>query len=103
MGEFANGPVMKWFSTVASAIIIGINMFFVGGFVSSELPHEWWVYLIVALLGAVYVSFIAYLCVYLVICLGWESLVDLPWVRKYFYVEDFVQQREKEKKAMKKF
>ena len=41
MGDFANGPFMKIFASFFSLVIVGINMFFVGGFVSETFPDKW--------------------------------------------------------------
>ncbi len=38
--------------------------------------------------------FLAYLSVYLLVCLGWESLIYRPWVRKHYWVENFIQDAE---------
>jgi Mn2+/Fe2+ NRAMP family transporter len=101
MGEFANGLKMKIFATATSCVIIGINVFFVVEYVSEELPQEWYTFVGVAIFGFIYITFIAYLSVYLLICLGWESLALKPWVRRYYWVEDFVQDHELRQKANK--
>ena len=50
----------------------------------------------------IYFAFLAYLFVYMLICLGWESLVHKPWVRRYYWVEDFVQDADMRRKEMQK-
>ncbi len=53
-----------------------------------------------AILGIIYFAFIAYLTVYLLICVGFESLAEKPWVRKHYWVEDFVFYSKQSAKAV---
>ena len=96
MGDFTNGGFMKTFATVVSLIIIGINMFFVGGTVAG-LPNVWWVWVPLVVLGIPYLAFVAYLGLYCAICLGAESLVEYEWVQKIYRVDDFLEERSMQK------
>jgi len=61
MGEFKNGVVMKAAASVLSVVVVGINIYFVVDFVKTNLPAVWWVDLLLAIYGILYVGFIAYL------------------------------------------
>lgn len=97
MGDFTNSRFMKIFATIVSLIIVGINLFFVGGTVAG-LPNVWWVWTPLVLLGVPYLLFVGYLGLYCCICLGAESLVDYEWIQKIYRVDDFLEGRSKLKK-----
>jgi natural resistance-associated macrophage protein len=61
MGDFANGITNRIIASVLSVIIIGINIYFVVGLVSDRFGEKLWAYVLVAIFGAYYVTFIAYL------------------------------------------
>jgi len=52
---------MKVAASVLSVVVVGINIYFVIDFVKTNLPAVWWVDLLLAIYGILYVGFIAYL------------------------------------------
>ena len=58
-------------------------------------------YVVVGMLGLFYAFFVVYLTVYMLVCLGWESLVECRIVQKYYRVDDFVQDRAHKKEDIK--
>ena len=92
MGDFKNGRSMKIFTCFVAIGIVVINIFFVVQQVSENLPNLWYAYLGIAVAAVVYFWFIAYLAIYLFICLGWEGLTKKPWIQKFYNVDGFLFQ-----------
>ncbi len=99
MGRHKTGGLMMWFCAGFSVAVIGINTYFMADFVQEDMPQEWYVFAGMALLAVFYFALIAYLLVYMFICMGWESLCEVGWVRKYYWVEDFINDNEKRRRA----
>lgn len=80
MGRFRTGRISQTILWILSAALIVINVFFIGTFVSDSLPHTWWVYLLLAIVSVLYGLFITYLVGCLLVVLGFQRLVNLPWI-----------------------
>ena len=95
MGEFANGIVMKVLSSILAVVVIVINIFFVTTSLVDALDEstQWYVYLAVAAGSALYALFVGYLTVYLLITLGFESLVHFKWVQKCYNVQEYLDEQ----------
>jgi len=96
MKEFKNGLYSNILCCTLSAGIAGINFYFffstMDRFIGDK-SQAWWIP--VALFALFYFLFIAYLTVYMLICLGWESLVQKPFIQKWYKVDGFMQNVEK--------
>ena len=95
MGEFANGIVSKILTSALGIIVIIINVFFVSQTLIDVLDEttEWYVYLGIFAGTAIYALFVGYLTVYLLITLGFESLVHLKWVQKCYNVQEYLDEQ----------
>ena len=96
MGEFANGIVMKVLTSILAIIVIVINIFFVTTSLVDALDETtgWYVYLGVFAGAAIYALFVGYLTVYLLITLGFESLVHFKWVQKFYNVQEYLDEQQ---------
>ena len=92
MGDFKNGIWMKTFTSIIAVMIIAINVFFVATYAGDKLPNLWYAYLGIGVAAVIYFCFIAYLAIYLLICLGWESLAQKSFVQKIYRVESFLEE-----------
>ena len=81
MGDFRNGILMKTFTSFIAVLIIAINIFFVSTYAGEKVPKLWYAYFGIGIAAVIYFSFIFYLSVYLLICLGWENLAKKPLVQ----------------------
>ena len=99
MGDFANGPIMKILSSALAVIVIGINIFFVSETLSEQLTAgtHWLVYAGIFVGVAFYALFVVYLAIYLLITLGFESLVHLKWVQKAYNVQEYLEEKKIQK------
>jgi natural resistance-associated macrophage protein len=70
MGDFKNGVFMKALSCVLAAVVIAINMYFVGYYVTESLSPEWYVILAISIFGALYLAFCAYLVLHVIASMG---------------------------------
>lgn len=95
MGEFVNGIVSKILTSALGIIVIIINVFFVSQTLIDVLDEttEWYVYLGIFAGTAIYALFVGYLTVYLLITLGFESLVHLKWVQKCYNVQEYLDEQ----------
>jgi len=96
MGEFKNGLYSNILCCTLSAGAVGINFYFFFSTMDRYIGNNstaWWIP--VALFALVYFLFIAYLTVYMLICLGWESLAQKPFIQKWYKVDGFLQNVEK--------
>ena len=92
MGEFANSIGTKIATGFISVVILAINMYFVVTSIFGQLDQWYYIAPLVAFF-IIYFSFVIYLTVYLFICLGFESLATVPWIRRIYRVEQFVSER----------
>ena len=92
MGDFRNGIGMRILTSVIAIGIIAINIYFVAVSVTEKVPNLWYAYLGIAVAAVIYFSFVMYLSVYLFICLGWESLIEVQWIQKFYNVDGFLAQ-----------
>ena len=82
MGEFKNGLYSNILCCTLSVGAVGINFYFFFSTMDRYIGNNstaWWIP--VALFALVYFLFIAYLTVYMLICLGWESLAQKPFIQ----------------------
>jgi len=95
MGEFANGIVSKAMTSALGIIVIIINIFFVSTTFIEAIDEttEWYVYLGLIAGTAIYALFVGYLTVYLLITLGFESLVHFKWVQKCYNVQEYLDEQ----------
>ncbi|ODN05737.1 Protein Malvolio [Orchesella cincta] len=70
MGDFKNGVFMKAMSCVLAAVVIAINMYFVGYYVTESFSPEWYVILAISVFGALYLAFCAYLVLHVMVSMG---------------------------------
>ena len=89
MGDFVNGMATKIATGIISIVILGINMYFLAIAIFGKLD-QWYYIAPLVVFFIIYFAFIAYLSIYLLICLGWESLASVPWIRRIYRVELFV-------------
>lgn len=57
-------------SATVAAIIIGINIYFVGYYITTAFPPYWFVFVGISLFGVLYLSFIAYLVLHMLASMG---------------------------------
>jgi len=81
MGEFRNGIVMKIVSCIVAAIIIAINIYFVGYYVTTSFPPYWYVYLGISIFGFLYLSFCAYLILHMLVSMGCTTFSGFQFAR----------------------
>ena len=95
MGEFANGIVSKAMTSALGIIVIIINIFFVSTTFIEAIDEttKWYVYLGLIAGTAIYALFVGYLTVYLLITLGFESLVHFKWVQKCYNVQEYLDEQ----------
>lgn len=91
MGEFANGIFNKVAVCSLSLIVIVINVVSVVQYVSEHVPGSWFYLTPIFIFTVIYFSFIGYLFIYLLVCLGWTSLATNKIVAKYYRVENINQ------------
>ena len=92
MGDFKNGILMKTFTSMIAVVIIAINVFFVATYAGDKLPSLWYAYLGIGVAAVIYFCFIAYLAIYLLVCLGWENLARISFIQKIYRVEGFLEE-----------
>ncbi|XP_021956479.1 natural resistance-associated macrophage protein 2 isoform X3 [Folsomia candida] len=81
MGDFRNGTVTKIVSVCVAAIIIGINIYFVGYYVTTAFPPYWFVYFGVIVFGVLYLTFITYLLLHMFVSMGFTGLSRFEFAR----------------------
>jgi len=91
MGEFANGIFNKIIISFLSLTVIVINIVSVVQYIGDNLEDNWYYIAPIIIFAVIYFLFIAYLTVYLAICLGWTSLAANPIVSKYYRVDNILK------------
>ena len=89
MGDFANSVPSKIATGLISLIILIINMYFVATSIFGQLEQWYYIAPLVAFF-IIYFAFVIYLTIYLFICLGFERMATVPWIRRIYRVEEFV-------------
>ena len=84
MHEFKNGPITITVVSLLSVAVIGINLYFVYDYVSTSLPQEWWIFLIVALFFFYYITFVLYLIGCFLYIIGFQKIAYVPYIGVYF-------------------
>jgi len=74
--EFKTGVATQVITILTTLVVIGINLFFATVYVEA-LPSTWYVYLPVAVMMLLYLSFLAYLSIFLAVVLGWTRVAAL--------------------------
>ncbi|XP_043233069.1 natural resistance-associated macrophage protein 2-like isoform X1 [Amphibalanus amphitrite] len=97
MGEFRNGTPMKIAASVLSALVVGINIFFVVSYVRDTLPAVWWADLMLAVSGLAYVGFIGYLTTLLYGAMGG---LGFDRIRAHIVYNDSVQSHSWDEEAV---
>lgn len=92
MGDFANSVSTKIATGLISVVILVINMYFVVTSIFGQLD-QWYAIAPLVAFFIIYFSFVAYLTIYLFICLGFEGLATVPWIRRIYRVEEFVSEK----------
>ena len=94
MGEFANGIWTKIFTSFLGILIIVINIFFVSETLLERVSAEthWLIFVCIFAGASIYALFVAYLSVYLLITLGFESLVQYKWIQRCYNVQEYLQE-----------
>jgi len=86
MGDFTNGLVSRIFSIALSLLVIVVNTYFVLQYVIDLGITNGAFILFVVLLGVIYLIFCLYLTVDMILNMGGETLVSIPFIRKLFSV-----------------
>merc|ERR1719153_1815336 len=86
MGDFTNGLVSRIFSVLLSLLVIAVNTYFVLQYVIDLGITNGAFILFVVLLGVIYLIFCLYLTVDMILNMGGETLVSIPFIRKLFSV-----------------
>lgn len=68
----------KVLTSVLSVVVIAINMWFVVTFLDTSLSDQWWLYILVSVLGVFYFSLIIYLSLFLVPAFGFSYCCNIP-------------------------
>jgi len=89
MGQFSNGIFNKIMVVALSVTVIAINVWSVVDYINIHVPGRWYYITPIIVVAVIYFAFIAYLSIYLLICLGWTSLASHPLIAKYYRVENF--------------
>jgi len=96
MNQFKNGFFSKLLTCTISIIVILINFYFAYESFNNWIGgNSWFLWVPVVIFALVYLLFLAYLSVYLFICLGWESLAEYPFIQKLYKVEAFLKNMER--------
>ena len=95
MGEFANGKFMKILTSLLSVVVIVINIFFVSVTLTELVTADthWLYYVVIVVVALCYIIFVGYLSIYMLITLGFESLVDYKWVQKCYNVQEYLDEK----------
>lgn len=83
MGEFVNGTGNKVTSIALSAVVIGINTFFVAHSVIYDIPQQWGIWLGIAVYAAFYIIMCIYFILHMVVSMGNTRLNEYQFVSKY--------------------
>ena len=83
MGPFRTGNVSQTVLMLLSATLIGINVTYIGIFVTESLPQTWWTYLLLSFFVLYYACFIVYLIGCLLVVLGLTFFSRLPFIGHY--------------------
>ncbi|XP_035741843.1 protein Malvolio-like isoform X3 [Vespa mandarinia] len=82
MGEFTNGIPNKIIATLISALVITINIYFVINTVD-EVPHDWPVWLGIAIFAVLYLAFCIYLIIHMAVNMGAGTINNHWFIAKY--------------------
>jgi len=63
--------IIRGISCTLAAVVIGINMYFVGYYMTGELPKGWITILAVTIFGILYLAFCAYLVMHMLVSMGY--------------------------------
>ncbi|XP_057321548.1 protein Malvolio isoform X2 [Microplitis mediator] len=83
MGQFRNGKFNKIVATALSAVVIGINIYFVKDTVETVLPDHWAVYLGITIYAIFYLGFCLYLVIHMAIAMGADFLTNYRIIAKF--------------------
>jgi len=96
MGDFKNSKLSNVLTCGIGVVVILINFYF--AFQSFEKwigDAGWFWWIPVTVFSLIYLLFVIYLAIYLIICLGWESLVNYSVIQKLYKVDGFLGRLEK--------
>jgi len=92
MGDFRNGMFNKAVSCLLSAVVIGINIYFVGSYVTSHFLSDetsvWLVYTALSVIGVLYLAFCLYLILHVAVSMGADWFESHSVFRKLFPTRD---------------
>ncbi|CAL8101082.1 unnamed protein product [Orchesella dallaii] len=88
MGDFKNGLFMKGLSCVLAAVVISINMYFVGYYVTKSFTPEWYVIVALSVFGALYLAFCAYLVLHVMVSMGCRWFEGSPIMRRVMHDQE---------------
>ncbi|XP_023715760.1 protein Malvolio isoform X2 [Cryptotermes secundus] len=83
MGEFVNGLANKIASITLSVVVIAINTFFVVHSVIYDIPHEWGIWLALAVFVVFYLFMCTYFVLHMIVSMGNTRLNEYQFVSKY--------------------
>jgi len=81
MRDFKMGLAWKIFLSIAAVGAIGINIFFLAEFVTTQAPNIWYVYFALAIVISVYFCLVLYLIVYCIDSMGFNFLDGLQSIK----------------------
>ncbi|PSN43944.1 Protein Malvolio [Blattella germanica] len=90
MGEFVNGRVNKVVSILLSAVVIGINVFFVAHSVIYDMNHHWALLTAVIIYSIGYVAMCIYFIIHMIISMGYSRLGEIRFISRYIKWPDSV-------------
>jgi len=94
MGQFKNSLPQKIIICLLSVIVLAINMIFVFQYVNQTVGYAWYYLVPIVVYFLAYFVFVAYLSVYLFICLGFEQLTKYEFLQKIYKLEKFLEVEE---------
>jgi len=83
--EFANGRFSKALSVALSAVVVGVNIFFVFNYVAGLGISSALFYAAITLLGLAYLCFCAYLTLDMIVNMGWGGERLTQWITNSRY------------------
>ncbi|KAH9404054.1 hypothetical protein TYRP_014570, partial [Tyrophagus putrescentiae] len=93
MGDFVNGFATKIIAFSISVIVISVNFAFVYFYVRSSISSSVLAYLLLVVYFAFYLLFLFYLLGTYLAVLGFEFVLEVPYVGKYFKESDYNEYR----------
>ncbi|XP_025093172.1 natural resistance-associated macrophage protein 2-like [Pomacea canaliculata] len=95
MADYRNGRIMKTIISILAVTVIAINMYFVAVYIQ-EVPSLWYIYFIVAIVIALYFTFIIYLALFCLHAMGVKVFERLPMCKKTLEIKHMLDENDLE-------